>query len=209
MKRPSSQPGTPVSTAATQVSPPAKDDARVAGHGGEVVEALAADLQWLLFDVDGVLTDGRLFYGPGGEEGKSFDVRDGFGLKLAQRDGLKIGLLSGRESPALASRAHEMGVDALVMNRLDKATAFHEILAAHATTAARVAYMGDDILDLPVLLTCGLSFAPADAAADVRSRVHHVLTQPGGRGAAREMVEIVLRARGSWDRLLAEYLPPA
>lgn len=202
MRHPSSQP-------ATDVAPPADDGAIRPASGSQVVDALAVDLQWLLFDVDGVLTDGRLFYGPGGEEGKSFDVRDGFGLKLAQRDGLKVGFLSGRESPALASRAKEMEVDALVMNRLDKATAFREILAAHSTTAARVAYMGDDILDLPVLLTCGLSFAPADAAADVRSRVHHVLTQPGGRGAAREMVEIILRARGSWDRLLAEYLPPA
>jgi 3-deoxy-D-manno-octulosonate 8-phosphate phosphatase (KDO 8-P phosphatase) len=192
-----------------EASPQPAENASLATPGDKVVEALAVDLQWLLFDVDGVLTDGRLFYGPGGEEGKSFDVRDGFGLKLAQRDGLKIGLLSGRESLALASRAKELEVDALVMNRLDKGAAFHEILAAHSTTAARVAYMGDDIMDLPVLLTCGLSFAPADAASDVRSRVHHVLTQPGGRGAAREMVEIVLRARGSWDRLLAEYLPPA
>jgi 3-deoxy-D-manno-octulosonate 8-phosphate phosphatase (KDO 8-P phosphatase) len=192
-----------------ETSPSAEKSESIVSSGSEVVEALAVDLQWLLFDVDGVLTDGRLYYGSQGEEWKCFDVRDGFGLKLAQRDGLKIGLLSGRECPALVRRAEEMEVDALVMNRLDKATAFHEILAAHSTTAARVAYMGDDIVDLPVLLTCGLSFAPADAAADVRSRVHHVLTQPGGRGAAREMVEIVLRARGSWDRLLADFLPPA
>ena len=169
----------------------------------------AAGLAWLLLDVDGVLTDGRLVYGADGEQWKVFDVRDGQGLGLAQRDGLKVGLLSGRESRALEARAQEIGVDALVMHRTDKAAAFGEFLSAHAITAARVAYMGDDLLDLPVLLACGLSFAPADAVADVRSRVHHVLSLPGGRGAVREMVEIVLQARGAWDRLLAGYLRPA
>jgi 3-deoxy-D-manno-octulosonate 8-phosphate phosphatase (KDO 8-P phosphatase) len=169
----------------------------------------AAGLAWLLFDVDGVLTDGRLVYGADGEQWKVFDVRDGQGLKLAQRDGLKVGLLSGRESRALEARALEIGVDALVMNRADKAAAFGEFLGAHATTAGRVAYMGDDLVDLPVLLACGLSFAPADAVPEVGSRVHHVLSRPGGRGAVREMVEVVLRARGAWDRLIAGYLRPA
>lgn len=173
------------------------------------LKARAAALDWLLLDVDGVLTDGRLLYGADGEQWKIFDVRDGIGLKLAQRDGLKIGLLSGRESRALEARAQEMGVDALIMRRDDKAAAFAELLAAHAITAGRVAAMGDDLVDLPVLLACGLSFAPADAVADVRALVHHVLSRPGGRGAVREMVEIVLHARGSWERLIAGYLRPA
>ena len=173
------------------------------------LEARAAELDWLLFDVDGVLTDGRLLYGADGEQWKVFDVRDGIGLRLAQRAGLKVGLLSGRQSRALEARAQELGVDALIMHRDDKAAAFGELLGAHATAAARVAYMGDDLVDLPVLLACGLSFAPADAVPDVRSRVHHVLSRPGGRGAVREMVELVLRARGAWDRLLVSYLQPA
>ena len=171
--------------------------------------ARAAALDWLLFDVDGVLTDGSLVYGADGEQWKVFDVHDGNGLKLAQRDGLKIGLLSGRQSRALEARALEIGVDALIMHRDDKAIAFAEFLAAHATAAGRVAYIGDDLVDLPVLLACGLSFAPADAVPDVRSRVDHVLSRPGGRGAVREMVEIVLRARGAWDGLVAGYLRPA
>jgi 3-deoxy-D-manno-octulosonate 8-phosphate phosphatase (KDO 8-P phosphatase) len=171
--------------------------------------ARAAGLAWLLFDVDGVLTDGRLLYGADGEQWKLFDVRDGLGLKLAQRDGLKVGLLSGRESRALEMRAQELGVDALVMNRNDKGAAFGELLRAQATTADRVAYLGDDLVDLPVLLACGLSFAPADAVPEVRCRVHHVLARPGGRAAAREMVETVLRARGAWDRLIAGFLRPA
>jgi len=169
----------------------------------------AGALDWLLFDVDGVLTDGRLLYGADGEQWKVFDVRDGIGLKLAQRAGLKVGLLSGRQGRALEARAQELGLDALIMHRDDKAAAFGELLAARGTAAARVAYMGDDLLDLPVLLACGLSFAPADAVPDVRSRVHHVLSRPGGRGAVREMVELILRARGAWDRLLAGYLRPA
>jgi 3-deoxy-D-manno-octulosonate 8-phosphate phosphatase (KDO 8-P phosphatase) len=171
--------------------------------------ARAAALDWLLLDVDGVLTDGSLVYGADGEQWKVFDVHDGIGLKLAQRDGLKVGLLSGRQSRALEARALEIGVDALIMHRDDKAAAFAEFLAAHATTAGRIAYMGDDLVDLPVLLACGLSFAPADAVADVRGRVDHVLSRPGGRGAVREMVEMVLRARGAWDRLIAAYLRPA
>jgi 3-deoxy-D-manno-octulosonate 8-phosphate phosphatase (KDO 8-P phosphatase) len=175
----------------------------------EELAARAAGLAWLLFDVDGVFTDGRLIYGADGEQWKVFDVRDGLGLQLAQRDGLKVGLLSGRESRALETRAQEIGVDALVANRSDKHAAFGEFLSDQATTAERVAYLGDDLVDLPVLLACGLSFAPADAVPDVRCRVHHVLSRPGGRAAAREMVELVLRARGSWERLIAPFLRPA
>jgi 3-deoxy-D-manno-octulosonate 8-phosphate phosphatase (KDO 8-P phosphatase) len=188
---------------------PSSADRAPTGLPAGVLQARAAALDWLLFDVDGVLTDGRLVYGADGEQWKVFDVRDGIGLKLAQRDGLKVGLLSGRQSLALEARAQELGVDALIMHRDDKAAAFGELLAAQATAAGRVAYMGDDLVDLPVLLACGLSFAPADAVPDVRGRVHHVLSRPGGRGAVREMVELVLRARGAWERLLAGYLRPA
>lgn len=169
----------------------------------------ARHLQWLLFDVDGVFTDGRLFYGPDGERYKEFDVRDGLGIKLAQKAGLKVGILSGRTSEALRYRATELGVDALVMDRSDKKPAFEELLAARKITADRVAYIGDDLLDLPVLLRCGLSFAPADAVPEVRERVHKVLLRPGGRGAVREMCEFVLRARGEWDHLIAPYLAHA
>jgi 3-deoxy-D-manno-octulosonate 8-phosphate phosphatase (KDO 8-P phosphatase) len=199
----------PDPTGATSDRKAASPDPGSASLAPEAFAARAAELSWLLFDVDGVLTDGRLLYGADGEQWKVFDVRDGLGLKLAQRAGLKVGLLSGRESRALLDRAQELGVDALVTNRIDKQAAFRELLAAHATSARRVAYLGDDLVDLPVLLACGLSFAPADAVPDVRSRVHRVLDRPGGRAAAREMVELVLRARGDWDRLLADFLSPA
>jgi 3-deoxy-D-manno-octulosonate 8-phosphate phosphatase (KDO 8-P phosphatase) len=156
--------------------------------------------------VDGVLTDGRLVYGPAGERLKTFDVRDGLGLKLAQKAGLRVGILSGRVSEALRFRAGELGIDALLMDRSDKKPAFQEFLATQKTAAGRVAYMGDDVLDLPVLLRCGLSFAPADAVAEVRERVHKVLLRPGGQGVVREMCEFVLRARGEWDHLIAPFL---
>jgi 3-deoxy-D-manno-octulosonate 8-phosphate phosphatase (KDO 8-P phosphatase) len=167
----------------------------------------AARLTWLLFDVDGVLTDGRLLYGADGEQWKVFDVRDGLGLKLAQQAGLKIGILSGRESAALANRARELWVDALLMDRSDKGPAFEQFLAAHGALPEEVAYLGDDLVDLPVLARCGLSFAPADAVPEVRERVDRVLALRGGRGVAREMVEVVLRARGDWERVVAPFFP--
>jgi len=166
----------------------------------------ARDLDWLLFDVDGVLTDGLLFYGPDGEQWKVFDVRDGVGLKLARDAGLKTGILTGRGNAALEARAREIGFDALIQGRHDKDAAFTEFLDQHGAAPERVAYMGDDLLDLPVLRRCGLSFAPADAVLDVRKRVHRVVSRPGGRGAVREMCEVILRARGHWDELVAHLL---
>lgn len=165
-------------------------------------------LEWLLFDVDGVLTDGRLIYGPEGEWLKVFHVRDGLALRLAQRAGLKVGILSGRRTKALAARARELDLEAVILERADKAAAFAEFLTAHQTVAERVAYAGDDLLDLPVIRRCGLSFAPADAVPEVREAVHRVLTCPGGREAAREMTEAILRARGDWERLVAQWTRP-
>ncbi|HKI01716.1 MAG TPA: HAD-IIIA family hydrolase [Thermoanaerobaculia bacterium] len=166
----------------------------------------AQALDWLLFDVDGVLTDGLLFYGAHGEQWKTFDVRDGLGLKLARDAGLKIGILTGRGNAALEARAREIGFDALIQGRHDKDAAFTEFLTQHGAVPERVAYMGDDLLDLPVLRRCGLAFAPADAVAEVRERVHRVVSRPGGRGAVREMCELILRARGHWDELVAHLL---
>jgi len=166
----------------------------------------AARLEWLLFDVDGVMTDGHLIYGADGEQWKVFDVRDGLGMKLAQRSGLKVGILSGRITTALEVRARELGVDVLLMDRSDKGPAFAEFLAQQTTSPERVAYLGDDLVDLPVIRRCGLSFAPADAMPEVLSRVDCVLSRRGGRGVVREMCETVLKARGAWDGILASYL---
>ncbi len=166
----------------------------------------AKDLEWLLFDVDGVFTDGRLLYGAKGEAWKVFHVRDGFGLRLAQRAGLKVGILSGRGNAALDFRARELGFDALILERSDKGTAFAEFLAEQDTAAERVAYLGDDLLDLPVMRRCALSFAPADAVSEVRERADRVLACPGGAAVVREMCELILRARGDWEQLVAHWL---
>jgi 3-deoxy-D-manno-octulosonate 8-phosphate phosphatase (KDO 8-P phosphatase) len=166
----------------------------------------AQALEWLLFDVDGVLTDGRLLYGAGGEQWKVFHVRDGLGLRLAQQAGLKVGILSGRGNAALELRARELGIDAVIQERSDKDAAFAELLAEQGTAPERVAYMGDDLLDLPVMRRCALSFAPADAVPEVRERVDRLLQSPGGGAAVREMCEVILRARGDWERLVAHWL---
>ncbi len=166
----------------------------------------AKRLTWLLLDVDGVLTDGGLIFGPKGEQLKNFDVRDGLGIKLAQGAGLKVGILSGRASAALVARSRELGLDAFVQNRSDKREAFAEFLAANEATATQVAVIGDDLPDLPLFTRAALSFAPADAAPEVRARAHRVTSRPGGHGAVREMIEQILRARGEWDRIVARFV---
>ena len=156
-------------------------------------------------DVDGVLTDGGLYYDRRGPAHLRFNVRDGLGLKLAQLTGLKVGILSGRSSDALERRISELQLDALSMGISDKNVEFTSFLERQNTIARRVAYVGDDLPDLVVLGQCGLSFAPADAAEEVRTVVHRTLETPGGQGAVREMVEIILKARGEWDALFSRF----
>ncbi len=165
----------------------------------------ATELEWVLADVDGVLTDGGLYYDRRGHAMLRFDVRDGQGLKLAQQGGLKVGLLSGRSPAALERRASELGLDALLTGIHDKGAAFEAFLAQHGTVPRRVAFIGDDLPDLVVLGRCGLAFAPADAVPEVRTIVHQVTASRGGHGAVREMVEAILRARGAWDQVFRAY----
>jgi 3-deoxy-D-manno-octulosonate 8-phosphate phosphatase (KDO 8-P phosphatase) len=152
------------------------------------------------------MTDGRLFYDGGGERYKVFHVRDGLGLKLAQRAGLQVGILSGRENQALANRAEELGIDCVILDRTDKGQAFAEFLAERRTAPERVGYLGDDLVDLPVILRCGLSFATHDAVPEVCARVDWILELSGGHGAVREMCEVVLKARGDWERVVLPFL---
>ncbi|HOC19137.1 MAG TPA: phenylphosphate carboxylase subunit delta [Vicinamibacterales bacterium] len=166
----------------------------------------AARVRLLLFDVDGVLTDGRILVHPDGTESKSFSIRDGTGIVWAHRAGLRTGLLSGRHSPATAVRAGQLGIPIVRHQRGDKLEVFEGLLRDEGTEAEAVAFMGDDLLDLPVLLRVGLSAAPADADPEVVRRVDWVSRHPGGRGAARELIELVLRAQGKWDGVLEGYL---
>jgi 3-deoxy-D-manno-octulosonate 8-phosphate phosphatase (KDO 8-P phosphatase) len=170
------------------------------------LQTRAQRIRLLLLDVDGVLTDGTVGIHVGGGESKRFFIRDGSALVWARRLGLEIGLLSGRPSEATSRRATELGIRIVVQGGTDKRGGYADILATHGYTDADVAYMADDLLDLPVLTRVGLSTAPADAIDEVRSRVHWVSRHAGGRGAVRELVELLLRAQGLWDGLVDSYL---
>ena len=165
----------------------------------------ASLVRLLLFDVDGVLTDGVVVMHSDGSESKGFHIKDGAAIVWAQRAGLPVGLLSSRASGATAHRAAQLAVRFVQQGVADKSEAFERILKDSGVAEHAVAYMGDDLLDLPVLRRAGLSAAPADAAAEVRAAVHWVSGAGGGRGAARELIELVLRAQRRWDAVLAEY----
>jgi 3-deoxy-D-manno-octulosonate 8-phosphate phosphatase (KDO 8-P phosphatase) len=169
----------------------------------------ARELDWLVLDVDGVLTDGRLHYSAGGELYKSFHVRDGLAVKLARRAGLKVAILSARDTEIVSARAREIGIDEIVQGREDKGAAFAELLARRGVAAARAAYCGDDLPDLPALAAAGLSVAPADAVAEVLAAVDFVTAARGGRGAVRELVERLLAARRAWAPILRALAGPA
>ena len=160
----------------------------------------------MLFDVDGVLTDGRLWYGPSGEELKAFSVLDGHGLKLLRESGVAVGILSGRKSAAVAARAAELGISEVLQGIDDKRAAFDALLARARLPAEAAGYMGDDVVDLPVLRRCGFACAPREAQVLVRTHAHYVAEAPAGAGAAREVCEFVLRAQGKLDAVLARYL---
>jgi 3-deoxy-D-manno-octulosonate 8-phosphate phosphatase (KDO 8-P phosphatase) len=166
--------------------------------------ARAQRLRLLLFDVDGVLTDGSVAIGETGEA-KLFSVRDGAALQWAQQSGLDVGLLSGRPSIVTTRRAQELGIDLVIQTRDPKAQAFEALLISRAIGADEVAYMGDDLADLGVIARAGLTAAPADATPDVTARVDWVSTQDGGHGAVREFIEVVLRARQQWDAIVQKY----
>ncbi|HEY7791631.1 MAG TPA: HAD-IIIA family hydrolase [Vicinamibacterales bacterium] len=165
----------------------------------------AQRIRLLLFDVDGVLTDGGIILHPDGAEAKRFDIRDGTGIVWAQRAGLLTGVLSARASAATAQRTAQLGMAIVYQGVPSKAEAFDEILTTHNLRPDEVAYMGDDLLDLPVLQRVGLSAAPADAVAEVRRRVDFVAPSRGGAGAARDLIETVLQAQDRWQALVDGY----
>ncbi len=171
----------------------------------EQVRERASHIRLILLDVDGVLTDGTVMIGSEGGEAKPFFIRDGLALVWARRNGLEVGLLSGRPSGATTRRARELGIPIVSQGSNDKREAFRNILETHGFEAGNVAYMGDDLVDLPILARAGLSTAPADAVDDVRSRVHWISSRPGGRGAVRELVELILDAQDRWAAIVAAH----
>jgi 3-deoxy-D-manno-octulosonate 8-phosphate phosphatase (KDO 8-P phosphatase) len=169
----------------------------------------ARQIKLLLLDCDGVLTDGGLYYTFDGKrvmEGvKVFHIHDGQGLKLAREAGLKLGVISGRISPALIARARELQIDYLHQGVDDKISVYEQIKAAEGLDDSHIAYVGDDLPDLAVMRRVGLAIAVADAVSEVRECAHFVTNKPGGRGAAREVVELLLKAQDKWRESLLRY----
>jgi len=174
-----------------------------------VVNARAEKIKLVLFDVDGVLTDGKILMHADGTESKVFDIKDGSAVVWAMRLGLQVGFLSARVSAATAQRAAQLGITLVHHGVASKLETYDQIADSLMLDDEQVAYMGDDILDLPVLSRVGLAAAPSDASEDVRTRVHWVSAARGGDGAARELIELILRAQDKWESIVATYMAEA
>lgn len=164
-----------------------------------------AKVKLLILDVDGVLTDGRIIMDDDGREIKHFDVRDGHGIKILQRFDIDVVFLTGRKSSVVEHRARDLDVREVHQQIWDKVAAFEGIIQRRGLAADQVAFMGDDVVDIPLQRRVGFSAAPADAEEMVRRSVAYVARRPGGRGAVREVCELILRGRGLWDEVARRY----
>ena len=162
-----------------------------------------APIRFLLTDVDGVLTDGRLYFDHAGNETKVFHVLDGAAFAYWHRSGFQSGLLSGRDCPAVVHRAESSGIEEVHLGKLDKLPALLDIQTRHGLELDEIAYIGDDLLDLPVLRKVGFSATPPNGRPELREFVHYVTKTPGGFGAVREVVEMILKAKGLWEQIMA------
>lgn len=169
-------------------------------HGAPL--AAAASIRLLLLDVDGVLTDGRLYLGNDGEEYKAFYTRDGLGLKMLQATGVGVGIVTGRESDIVRHRARDLGISFVIQGCMDKRTAVIDLLATQQLPPAAAAFVGDDVIDLPAMNYVGLAIAVADAHPLVRARAHWTTGERGGRGAVREVCELIMHAQGTLTQQL-------
>lgn len=163
------------------------------------------NIKLLLLDVDGVMTDGRIVYDANGIETKFFNVKDGHGIKMLQRAGIEVGIISGRESLVVSNRAAELGITLVYQKALDKLGPYLEILGLRGLTDAEVAFMGDDIIDIPLMRRVGFAAAPADAIDYVREHAHHVTENRGGWGAVREVCDLLLKGTGAWEAVTERY----
>lgn len=170
------------------------------------IQSRAARIKLFLMDCDGVMTDARIWVLENSEDQKAFNTRDGLGLDLWHRAGLKSGVISGRVSSALTRRAEKLGMSYVCQGCDDKEKAFAEIVSAAGLTTAEVAFAGDDLNDIPLMRQSGLAIAVADAAFETRENAHYITQARGGHGAVREIVELILKSHGRWDDLVQHYL---
>ena len=165
----------------------------------------AAKVKVMIFDVDGVLTDGSLTYGPDGEATKTFNVLDGLGIQLLQKSGVATAIISARQSPIVVRRAADLGIAHVYQGTHDKRVAFAELLALTGVSAEQCGYIGDDVIDLPLLLQVGFAITVPTGHPEVQHRAHYVTKAGGGRGAGREVCDMVMRAQGTYELALAPY----
>jgi 3-deoxy-D-manno-octulosonate 8-phosphate phosphatase (KDO 8-P phosphatase) len=168
--------------------------------------ARASRVRLMIFDVDGILTDGSLHYGPDGESIKTFNVLDGHGIKLLQQSGVATAIISARQSALVARRAADLGIAHLFQGVHDKRLAFEQLLALTGIDAQACGFAGDDVIDLPILLRVGFAASVPNAHPEVKQRAHYLTQAPGGRGAVRELSDFILRAQGNYEAALAPYL---
>lgn len=166
----------------------------------------AACVRLMIFDVDGILTDGSLHYGPDGEVIKTFNVLDGHGIKLLQQSGVATAIISARKSAIVSKRASDLGITHVYQGVHDKRTAFEQLLQQTGISPEQCGFIGDDVIDLPILLRVGFAVSVPNGHPEVRKRVHYVTQATGGRGAAREVCDFILHAQGSYEAVLAPYL---
>jgi 3-deoxy-D-manno-octulosonate 8-phosphate phosphatase (KDO 8-P phosphatase) len=170
-------------------------------------ETNLAHIQLLVLDVDGVLTDGTIVLSGDGSESKAFSALDGHGIRMWKRAGLKVAFLSGRMSEPTKYRAEQLEVDHCLQGCLDKLPTLEKLLQQLGLLPSQVAYIGDDIMDLPVMRHVGLGVAVANAVDDVKQQADYVTTRPGGSGAVREAIEYILKETGRWPELMKRYVP--
>jgi 3-deoxy-D-manno-octulosonate 8-phosphate phosphatase (KDO 8-P phosphatase) len=166
----------------------------------------ASRVRLMGFDVDGVMTDGTLYFTPNGDEIKAFSSLDGHGLRMLMEGGVEVVIISGRSSRALELRARNLGIDTLHMAVADKRTLMQELLRERGLTPEQAGYMGDDVVDLPVLRLCGFSATPVNGHDFVKQHVDFTGTRPAGHGAVREVCDLLLQAQGKLDAMHAAYL---
>jgi len=171
----------------------------------KAIKEIARGIKLLILDVDGVLTDGRIILDDEGNEYKAFHVRDGHGIKMLIRAGMQVAIITGRFSKVVERRAHELGITEVFQKCFNKTSAYHHLIEKYSLSGEEVAYIGDDIVDVPLMAKVGLPVTVSDADGYVKKFALFVTERRGGRGAVREVTDVILKSKGLWERILNEY----